>query len=60
MELSYSHTNSQRILRQRNILAVAAVAATSDGAVEIWLAAGTYEPGVTRSDTFVIPSGIAL
>ncbi len=26
MELSYSHTNSQRILRQRNILAVAAVA----------------------------------
>lgn len=26
MELSYSHTNSQRILRQRNILAVAAAA----------------------------------
>jgi len=40
--------------------AIAAALVVTDVEVEIWVAAGTYSVGPERSDTFLVPSGVAL
>ncbi len=41
-------------------VALAFAANPSNGVTQVWVAAGTYSPGASRSDSFVIPDGISL
>ena len=32
----------------------------ASGTTEVWVAAGTYKPGVTRSDAFIMKNNVAI